>query len=94
MPNETWLGIIPKYKYVYKDSYTETCTSNYDRVSDPTIEQRVLLTSSHLDGIQISVLAAVSSGHRLRVLLAHVPRAEELVFVLSEHRLRISLDLR
>ena len=33
LPNETWFGIIPKYKYVYKQSYTATSTSDYDRVS-------------------------------------------------------------
>jgi hypothetical protein len=32
LPNEKWLGIIPKYKYVYKQSYTDTSTSDYDRV--------------------------------------------------------------
>ena len=32
VPNETYLGFIPKYKYVYKESYTETSTSDYDRV--------------------------------------------------------------
>jgi len=26
-----WFGIIPKYKYVYKSSYTDTSTSEYDR---------------------------------------------------------------
>jgi len=32
LPNQTWFGIIPKYKYVYKQSYTSTSTSDYDRV--------------------------------------------------------------
>jgi hypothetical protein len=32
LPNQTWFGIIPKYKYVYKQSYTDTSTSDYDRV--------------------------------------------------------------
>ncbi|CAF0977717.1 unnamed protein product [Adineta steineri] len=33
VPNETWLGLIPKYKYVYKESYTVTSTSDYDRMA-------------------------------------------------------------
>ncbi|CAF4198146.1 unnamed protein product [Rotaria socialis] len=32
-PNETWLGFIPKYKYVYKQSYTDTSTSDHDRMA-------------------------------------------------------------
>jgi len=32
VPNETWLGFLPKYRYIYKQSYTETSTSEYDRV--------------------------------------------------------------
>ena len=31
--DEKWFGIIPKYKYVYKQSYKDSATSNYDRVS-------------------------------------------------------------
>jgi hypothetical protein len=31
--NETWFGIIPKYKYVYKQSYKDTATSEYDRMA-------------------------------------------------------------
>ncbi|CAF5160406.1 unnamed protein product, partial [Rotaria sp. Silwood1] len=33
LPNETWFGIIPKYKYVYKQSYKDTTTSEYDRMA-------------------------------------------------------------
>ncbi|CAF0825027.1 unnamed protein product [Adineta steineri] len=33
LPNETWFGIIPKYKYVYKQSYQDTATSNYDQIA-------------------------------------------------------------
>ncbi|CAF0827981.1 unnamed protein product [Rotaria sordida] len=33
LPNETWFGFIPKYKYVYKPSYTDTSTSEYDRMA-------------------------------------------------------------
>ncbi|CAF1623563.1 unnamed protein product, partial [Didymodactylos carnosus] len=31
IPGETWFGCIPKFKYVYKPSYTETSTSDYDQ---------------------------------------------------------------
>ncbi|CAF1488397.1 unnamed protein product [Rotaria magnacalcarata] len=33
VPNEAWLGFIPKYKYVYKQSYTDTSTSDHDRMA-------------------------------------------------------------
>ncbi|CAF2807681.1 unnamed protein product [Rotaria sp. Silwood2] len=33
LPNEKWFGIIPKYKYVYKQSYKDTTTSDYDRMA-------------------------------------------------------------
>ncbi|CAF2523828.1 unnamed protein product [Rotaria sp. Silwood2] len=33
LPNQTWFGFIPKYKYVYKQSYTDTSTSDYDRMA-------------------------------------------------------------
>ena len=85
----------------YRSTNTSTRSPTRKRAHRTTIESvphnrttRVFLTSSHLDGIQILVVAAVSPGHRLCVLLVDVPRAEELVFVLSEHRLRISPDLR
>ena len=32
LSDEKWFGLIPKYRYVYKDSYTATATSEYDRV--------------------------------------------------------------
>nr|ACF75522.1 cleft lip and palate associated transmembrane [Philodina roseola] len=31
--NEFWLGFLPKYRYVYKQSYTDTSTSDYDQLA-------------------------------------------------------------
>ncbi|CAF1480758.1 unnamed protein product [Rotaria magnacalcarata] len=33
LPNEKWFGLIPKYKYVFKQSYKDTTTSEYDRMA-------------------------------------------------------------
>ena len=33
VPNETWLGVFPKYRSVYKQSYTDTSTSEYDQMA-------------------------------------------------------------
>ncbi|CAF3245984.1 unnamed protein product [Rotaria socialis] len=33
LPNEKWFGLIPKYKYVFKQSYKDTSTSEYDRMA-------------------------------------------------------------
>jgi hypothetical protein len=50
LPNQTWFGFIPKYKYVYKQSYTETSTSEYDRVRSIDLLFKAYSISFCLDG--------------------------------------------
>lgn len=70
--NETWFGIIPKYKYVYKQSYKDTATSEYDRVRSKQKESLRKIFSIHLDGIQIPILDFLPVSYRLCLLFINV----------------------
>jgi hypothetical protein len=70
--NETWFGIIPKYKYVYKQSYKDTATSEYDRVSNKNKTSIRKIFLIHLDGIQIPIMDFLPISHRLCLLFINV----------------------